>query len=97
MRDLRAPAFSVEFYMPRYFFDIHDGRSNHGNERDDEGVICDSPEAAARYTRRFLPEIAAHEVETEENDTTYTVLVRDNEGYPIYTAALYFVGSWLIR
>jgi hypothetical protein len=83
--------------MPRYFFDIHDGRSNRGNERDHEGVMCDGPEAAARYTRKFLPEIAAHEAEIEEDDTTYTVLVTDNEGYPIYTAALYFVGSWLIR
>ena len=81
--------------MPRYFFDIHDGRPKRGNEPDDEGVIFDSPEAAAQYTRKFLPEIAAHESAIDDERQIYTVLVTDNEGHPIYTAALYYVGSWL--
>lgn len=48
----------VEIRVPRYFFDIHDGRTL----RDDEGIDLAGPEEAARHAKTVLPEIAAYEV-----------------------------------
>lgn len=79
--------------MPRYFFDIHDGRI----QRDDEGTVCADLQAAAVAAKRLLPEIAMSEVPKDGERQNYTVLVTDEEGHPVYSAALSFVGMWLIR
>lgn len=79
--------------MPRFFFDVHDGRI----DRDEEGVLCDDLQAAALEAKLLLPEIARHEVPKDGERQTVTVLVTDEEGHPVYSAALCFVGTWLLR
>ncbi|PXW51407.1 hypothetical protein [Methylobacterium sp. B4] len=79
--------------MPRFFFDVHDGR----NERDDEGLVFADVQAAALEAKRLLPEIARDEVPKDGERQAITVLVTDEEGCPVYSAALCFVGTWLQR
>ena len=79
--------------MPRFFFDVHDGF----NKRDDEGTVCADVQAAALEAKLLLPEIARHEVPKDGERQTITVLVTDEEGHPVYSAALCFVGTWLLR
>lgn len=79
--------------MPRYFFDVHDGFQ----ERDDEGVFCVDLQAAAHEADRLLPAIALNKVPENSGRQTITVLVTDEDGHPVYQAALSQVGTWLIR
>ena len=74
--------------MPRYFFDIHDGRF----ERDDEGTECSDYEAARQQAMTTLPEIARWLIPTDGNNQAFTVLVRDEGGSIVYTATLTFAG-----
>jgi protocatechuate 3,4-dioxygenase beta subunit len=79
--------------MPRFFFDVRDGH----HERDDKGTFCDDVLAAALEAKLLLPEIARHEVPKDGERQIFTVLVTDEEGRPVYSAALCFVGTWLLR
>jgi protocatechuate 3,4-dioxygenase beta subunit len=79
--------------VPRFFFDVHDGR----NQRDDESTLCDDVQAAALEARQLLPQIARDEVPKDGERQTITVLVTDEDGHPVYSAALCFVGTWLLR
>lgn len=79
--------------MPRYFFDIHDGRT----VRDYEGTGYPGPHEAAQHAKRLLPEIAVHEVPANGEHQALTVLVTDDEGHPVYSAALTYIGIWLLR
>ena len=79
--------------MPRYFFDIHDGRT----DRDDVGIELPGLEDAARHAKKVLPEIAAHEIHKDGEHQAFSVLVTDDEGHPIYSAAVTYTGTWLIR
>lgn len=79
--------------MPRYFFDIHDGRI----ERDEVGFECADLQAAAKHAKDVLPEIVAHEVPTKGERQAFTVLVSDEDSHPIYLGALTYTGTWLIR
>ena len=63
--------------MPRYFFDIHDGRI----ERDEEGFECADLQAAAQHAKQVLPAIAADEVPKDGERQAFTVLVTDEEGH----------------
>lgn len=84
----------LEDFVPRYFFDIRDDVLM----RDEEGKEFLSSVEAVRYARRILPEIAAHEVRGEGGERqAFTVVVRDAENHPIYSAALSYVGNWLIQ
>lgn len=74
--------------MPRYFFDIHDGRL----QRDDEGTECADFEAARREAMISLPDVARWEIPADGDRQTYTVIVRDEAGTPVYTATLTFTG-----
>lgn len=76
--------------MPRYFFDIHD-------ERDEHGTICEDLQAAALEAKRLLPEIVTHEIPRGGEPQIITVLVSDEERHAVYSAALCFVGTWLLR
>ena len=40
---------------------------------------------------------ATHEVPKDGERQTITVLVTDEDGHPVYSAALCFVGTWLLR
>lgn len=79
--------------MPRYFFDIHDGRV----ERDDLGHECADLKAAAEHAKRILPDTAADEVPKDGERQAFTVLVSDEEGHPVYLGSLTYTGLWLIR
>lgn len=79
--------------MPRYFFDIHDGCI----QRDNEGTELANDQAAARYVKKLLPEIAAEEVPADGEHHTLTVLVTDENGRPVYSAAISYAGIWLTR
>ncbi|WP_264048901.1 DUF6894 family protein [Methylobacterium flocculans] len=79
--------------MPRYFFDIHDGHTEH----DIEGTEFSGPEEAVRHAKRILPEIAVHEVPADGEHHAMSVLVTNEDSHPIYSAALSYVGIWLVR
>ncbi|MCC0807975.1 hypothetical protein FPV16_17460 [Methylobacterium sp. W2] len=79
--------------MPRYFFDINDGR----NERDEEGVLCADLQAAVLEAKTLLPAVAADEVPKDGERQALTVLVTDEDGKAVYLAALVYTGTWLIR
>ncbi|MGU3416996.1 DUF6894 family protein [Methylobacterium sp. D54C] len=77
--------------MPRYFFDINDGR----NERDEMGFDCADLQSAVRHAKQALPEIAADEVPRDGERQALTVLIRDEDGRALYLGALAFTGTWL--
>jgi uncharacterized protein DUF6894 len=78
--------------MPRYFFDIHNGRLY----RDPEGSEWTTLDEARQEAMRALPEIARHAVPMRDEDhQAFTVLVRDEQNNTIYTAALTFAGLWV--
>ena len=79
--------------MPRYFFDIHDGTST----RDDTGTECADPEAARKLAIRTLPDIARDEIPKDGDRRSFTVLVTDEEGRPVFAATLSYAGLWLHR
>lgn len=79
--------------MPRYFFDIHDG----GPHRDDTGTECDSLDEVRLQAIRTLPDVARDELPGDGDRRTFTVLVTDEDGRPVYSATLNFTGLWLKR
>lgn len=79
--------------MPRFYFDIHDG----GSTRDDEGTECSDLEAVRRQAMRTLPDVARDDLKSDGDRRTFTVLVTDEDGRPVYSAALTFTGLWLQR
>ena len=79
--------------MPRYYFDINDGRL----QRDEEGVLCADLQAAVLEAKKLLPAIAADEVSKDGEHQAMTVLVTDEDGKAVYMAALAYTGMWLLR
>jgi hypothetical protein len=79
--------------MPRYYFDI----KGFHHERDDDGVICADLQAAVREAKKLLPIIASDEVPQDGEHHAMTVLITDEDGHPVYSGALSYVGTWLIR
>lgn len=79
--------------MPRYYFDIHDGVS----QRDDTGTECDDLDAVRMEAIRTLPDVARDEIPKDGDRRTFTVLVTDENGHPVYSATLNFTGLWLTR
>ena len=75
--------------MPRFFFDIHD---NTKKQIDDTGHVFVTMEQVRKEAQRLLPEIAFHEIPHDGDHRSYLVLVRDEGGHPIYTAALNYQG-----
>lgn len=79
--------------MPRYFFDI----KGFHYERDDDGVLCSDLQDAVREAKKLLPVIASSEVPEDGEHHAVTVLITDEDGHPVYSGALSYVGTWLIR
>ncbi|WP_404810482.1 DUF6894 family protein [Methylobacterium flocculans] len=79
--------------MPRYFFDIHGLH----HDRDDDGVDLADIQTAAKQAKRLIPQIAMREIPNDGERQVITVLVTDEDGHPVYSAAMTFVGLWLIR
>lgn len=79
--------------MPRYFFDINDGRA----ARDEVGVECANLQAAVLTAKETLPAIAVDKVPRDGERQALTVLVSDEDGHAVYLAALTYTGTWLLR
>ena len=79
--------------MTRYFFDIHDG----GPSWDDTGTECADLDKVRQLAIRALPDIAREEIPTDGDRRTFTVLVTNEDGRPVYSATLNFTGMWLQR
>ena len=79
--------------MPRFFFDINDGR----NEPDEEGFECADLQTAVLHAKQALPDIAADEVPRDGERQAFTVLVSNEEGESVYLAAMTYTGTWLKR
>ena len=77
--------------MARYFFDVHDGTM----VRDDLGEECATVEAACKHAKTLLPQIALYELPADGDRKAYTVLVRDEDNNPVYSATLSYVGLML--
>jgi hypothetical protein len=77
--------------MTRYFFDhLVNGRY----QEDDTGEELSTLEQVRSEAMRVLPSIAKDEVHRGPDQQTYTVLVKDAEGQPVYTATLTYAGLW---
>ncbi|GJE45826.1 DUF6894 family protein [Methylobacterium soli] len=74
--------------MPRYFFDVQNGRDT----RDHVGTECATLEEACQHAKEVLPEITSHELPRGGDRQAFTLLVRNEQGHPVYSAALMFVG-----
>ncbi|WP_336490266.1 DUF6894 family protein [Methylobacterium nigriterrae] len=79
--------------MPRFFFDVHDG----GPEFDDTGTELSGPDEARQKAKRLLPDIAREDIPKDGDQRTFTVMVKDETGHPVYSATLTYAGLWLPR
>ena len=77
--------------LPRYFFDIEDG----GLQIDETGTECADLDAVQRAAMQILPEIARFETDVADRHT-FTVIARDADRYPVFTATLSLTGLWLV-
>jgi hypothetical protein len=77
--------------LPRYFFDIEDG----GLQIDETGTDCAHLDAVRRAAMQILPEIARFETDGGDRHT-FTVIARDADRRPVFTATLSLTGLWLV-
>ena len=77
--------------MPKYFFDIY----NSDTTLDDHGHDLPNDEAVREMTMRSLPMIAADEIPHDGDHRNFVVVARDENGTPVYSATLSYVGLWL--
>lgn len=79
--------------MARYFFDIHDGWEF---LQDSIGQDCVDGDHIRREAMRALPEIARDAIPHRGADAqAFTVIVRNADNAPVYTATLTFSGLWM--
>jgi hypothetical protein len=74
--------------MPLYYFDIHDGAFR----RDEAGTECADFEAARVEAMKTLPEVSRWAIPADGDIQGFTVLVRNEAGYVVYTATLTYAG-----
>lgn len=74
--------------MPRYFFDLYDDTWT----LDRFGAERASVEHAYREAKRLLPALAQDEVPDDGRSIIYTVLAKDEDSQPVYTATLTLAG-----
>lgn len=77
--------------VPRFYFDLHQGHV----VRDPEGVELSDLDAAIREAFRILPVIAADAIPKGDDRQGFSIIVRDGDRTPLYTAALSFCGTRL--
>jgi hypothetical protein len=82
----------VESCVPRYFFDIHDGKHL---IRDDVGTDCIGSDAIRAEAIITLPAIARDVIPKEGDQQTLTVIVRNTSNITVFTAILTFASIWL--
>ena len=74
--------------MPRYYFEINDGRAY----ADDVGTECTDRAAARWEAMRSLPEIALSRIAGGGDEQAYSVHVRDEVGATVYRGTLSYSG-----
>ena len=79
--------------MPRYFFDIHDG----GPAYDDTGTEFATLDDVRAEARRTLPDIAREDIPKGDDKRTFTCLVTEEGGKPVYAATITYAELWLQR
>ena len=79
--------------MTRFVFDIHDGGSRCG----EVGTACADRDAARMQAVQPLPDIAREEIPQDGDRRTFTVLVTDEDERPVYSTALTYAGSCVLR
>ena len=79
--------------MARYYFDIHDS----GAFFDDIGSELPDLLSVRKEALAALPAIAAEQIPLGEDRRHFTVLVKDENATPIYSATLTFTGIWLTK
>jgi hypothetical protein len=72
--------------VPRFFFDLHDGRWH----PDEDGTDCADLEDARSQARRLLAVTASEHAARDRPRDDYAVLIRDGGRRPVYSAALSF-------
>lgn len=80
--------------MPRYFFDL---RIDHDVQADDMGTVFDALEEVRKEAQRLISAVGYEELPDDRDRRTLTVLVKDEDGRPVYTATLSFAGLWLFQ
>ncbi len=80
--------------MPRYFFDVHSDGHKYG---DDVGTEFTTLEEVRQAAMRVLPAVAHEDIPKDGDKQAFTVLVTDEDGQPVYSATLAYVGLWLLR
>lgn len=80
--------------MPRYFFDIHENDKAH---RDDEGHDAPDLGTVRMEAMKALPQIAFDQIPKDGDRQTFVCLVTDEDGHPVYSGTLSYVGQWLLR
>ena len=77
--------------MSRFFFDVHDGALI----LDSEGTDMPDLDAAIAEAIACLPKIAAGHIPQGDDRRHFAIVVKDETGSPVYTAALSFCGTRL--
>ena len=78
--------------MPRFFIDTSDGDLS---LRDDDGYDLPNVHAARDAAIDALPDMARDKLPDGER-RAFTVVVRSEDGQPLYSAALSFAGDWQV-
>lgn len=79
--------------MARFYFDVHDTRAT----IDNEGREMSSLAEIRNHAMMAIPRMVPSEIPMEEDRRNFMVVVSDEDGKPVYSAALSFVGTWLLR
>lgn len=88
-RNEQTPPEPRSVGMARYFFHVF---ANGIVTRDNQGIELNTLEQVELEAMSVLPEIAKDEVPLDGSHQTFTVLVTDDPGHPVYTATLNFAG-----
>jgi len=70
--------------MPRYFFEINEGR----NALDEEFVDCADLQAAVQYAKRSLYQVVVDEVRKAGESRAHSILVRSEDNRTVYSGIM---------
>jgi hypothetical protein len=87
----RRPHLQRSTMMPRFFFDVQNGHASH----DDVGIECRDLAAAIKEANRSLPAIAGEAIPNGPDQQDFFIVVRDEHGKDVYSAALSFTARKL--
>ncbi|KAB1073219.1 DUF6894 family protein [Methylobacterium planeticum] len=83
--------------MERVRFALLNRPADSGVKQDDTGVEFAGMTDVRKAAQHRLPDIAREEIPEDGDRQSVTVLVRDEDGHPAYTATSNDAGLWLLR